>query len=38
MEEILPDKGILEKLTKGWKNLAFYIIVNKAETLNKPKP
>ncbi len=29
MEETLPDKGILEKLTKERKNLAFYIAVNK---------
>jgi hypothetical protein len=36
MEETLLDKGILEKLTREGKNLAFYIIVNKAETLNKP--
>jgi hypothetical protein len=36
MEETLLNKGILEKLTKEWKSLAFYIVVNKAETLNKP--
>jgi hypothetical protein len=36
MEETLPNKGILEKLTKERKNLAFYTTVNKAETLNKP--
>jgi hypothetical protein len=36
MEETLPDKGILEKLTREWKSLTFYIVVNKAETLNKP--
>jgi hypothetical protein len=35
MEEIFPDKRILEKLIKEGKNLAFYIAVNKAETLNK---
>jgi hypothetical protein len=29
MEETLPDKGILEKLTREGKNLAFYIAVNK---------
>jgi hypothetical protein len=29
MEETLHDKGILEKLTKEGKNLAFYIAVNK---------
>ncbi len=36
MEETLPNKGILEKLTREGKNLIFYIVVNKAETLNKP--
>jgi hypothetical protein len=36
MEETLPHKGILEKLTRKGKSLAFYIAVNKAETLNKP--
>jgi hypothetical protein len=36
MEETLPDKGILEKLTREGKRLAFYITVNKADTLNKP--
>jgi hypothetical protein len=36
MEETLSDKGILEKLTKEGKSLAFYTIVNKVETLNKP--
>jgi hypothetical protein len=36
MEKTLPDKGILEKLTRKGKNLAFYIIINKVETLNKP--
>jgi hypothetical protein len=29
MEEILPDKGILEKLIREGKSLTFYIIVNK---------
>jgi hypothetical protein len=29
MEETLPDKGILEKLTREGKSLAFYIAVNK---------
>ncbi len=29
MEETLPDKGILEKLTREGKNLTFYIIANK---------
>jgi len=36
MEETFPNKGILEKPTRERKNLAFYIAVNKAETLNKP--
>jgi hypothetical protein len=36
MEETFFDKGILEKLTKERKSLAFYIVVNKVETLNKP--
>jgi hypothetical protein len=36
MEEILPNKGILEKLTREGKSLAFYIVVNKAKTQNKP--
>jgi len=36
MEETLPDKRIIKKLIKEEKNLTFYIIVNKAETLNKP--
>jgi len=36
MEEIFPDKGILEKLTREGKKLSFYTIVNKVETLNKP--
>jgi hypothetical protein len=36
MEETLLDKGILEKLTREGKSLAFYIVVNKDETLNKP--
>jgi hypothetical protein len=36
MEEILPDKRIIGKLIREGKNLAFYIAVNKAETLNKP--
>jgi hypothetical protein len=35
MEETLSDKGILKKLTKEGKNLTFYTIINKAETLNK---
>jgi hypothetical protein len=37
MEETFPNKlGILEKLTREGKSLAFYIAINKAETLNKP--
>jgi hypothetical protein len=36
MEETFPYKGNLEKLTREGKSLAFYITVNKAETLNKP--
>jgi hypothetical protein len=36
MEETLPNKGILEKLTRKGKSLAFYIVVNKIKTLNKP--
>jgi hypothetical protein len=36
MEETLPNKRILEKLTREGKNLAFYTTINKAETLNKP--
>jgi hypothetical protein len=36
MEEILPNKRILEKLTREGKSLAFYLVVNKANTLNKP--
>jgi hypothetical protein len=36
MEETLLDKEILEKLTKERKNLAFYVAINKAETLNEP--
>jgi hypothetical protein len=36
MEETLPHKGILEKLTKEGKSLAFYTSINKVETLNKP--
>ncbi len=33
MEETILNKGILEKLTREGKSLAFYTIVNKAETL-----
>ncbi len=29
MEETLPDKGILKKLTREGKSLAFYIVANK---------
>ncbi len=36
MEETLPNKRILKKLTREGKNLAFYTTINKAETLNKP--
>jgi hypothetical protein len=36
MEETFPDKGILEKLIKKVKSLAFYTTINKAETVNKP--
>jgi hypothetical protein len=36
VEETLPNKGILEKMTREWKSLTFYTVVNKAETLNKP--
>jgi hypothetical protein len=36
MEETFPNKGIIEKLTKERKSLAFYTTINKAETLNKP--
>jgi hypothetical protein len=35
MEEILPNKEILKKLTREGKSLAFYTIANKVETLNK---
>jgi hypothetical protein len=36
MEETFFNKGILEKLIREGKSLAFYIAVNKVETLNKP--
>ncbi len=36
MQDTLLDKGILEKLTREGKSLALYIVVSKAETLNKP--
>jgi hypothetical protein len=36
MEETLPNKGILEKLTREGKSLGFYTSVNKVETVNKP--
>jgi hypothetical protein len=29
MEETFPDKGILEKLRREGKSLAFYIAINK---------
>jgi hypothetical protein len=35
MEETLVNKGILEKMTREMKSLAFYTTVNKVETLNK---
>ncbi len=35
MEETFPDKGILEKLTREKKNLAFYIAINKDETFKQ---
>jgi hypothetical protein len=36
MEETLPGKRILEKLTREGNILAFYIAINKVETLNNP--
>jgi hypothetical protein len=36
MEGTLLNKGISEKLTREGKSLAFYITVNKVETINKP--
>jgi hypothetical protein len=36
MEETFLHKGILEKLRRERKSLAFYTTINKAETLNKP--
>jgi hypothetical protein len=36
MEETFLNKGILKKLTRKGKSLAFKIDVNKVETLNKP--
>jgi hypothetical protein len=38
MEETFLNKEILEKLTRERKNLAFYVAVNKVETLNNPIP
>jgi hypothetical protein len=35
MEKAFPNKGILEKLIREGKILAFYTVVNKVETLNK---
>jgi hypothetical protein len=29
MEETLPDKGVLEKLTREGRSLAFYTTINK---------
>jgi hypothetical protein len=39
MEKTLPNKGILEKLTKERKNLAFYTAANKLkpQTSHNPK-
>jgi len=36
MEETFPDKRIKKKLIRIGKSLAFYIVINKVETLNKP--
>jgi hypothetical protein len=36
IEETFFDKGIIKKLTREGKSLAFYTVVNKAKTLNKP--
>jgi hypothetical protein len=36
MEETFFDQKIPEKLARKGKSLAFYTIVNKGETLNKP--
>jgi hypothetical protein len=36
MEETLLNKGILEKLTREGKSLAFLYIHQQAKTLNKP--
>jgi hypothetical protein len=36
MEETLPDNLLKKKLTREGKSLAFYIAINKVETLNKP--
>jgi hypothetical protein len=36
MEETFPNKGILEKLTREGKSLAFYTAINKVKTLKKP--
>jgi hypothetical protein len=36
MEDFLLNKGILEKLIRERKSLAFYTTVNKVKTLNKP--
>jgi hypothetical protein len=29
MKETFPDKGILEKLTREGKSMAFYTVINK---------
>jgi hypothetical protein len=36
MEKTLPNKGIIGKLTREGKSLAFYTAINKVKTLNKP--
>jgi hypothetical protein len=35
MEETLPNKGVLEKLTREGRSLAFYTTINKLK-FNKP--
>jgi hypothetical protein len=35
MEELSVTKELYKKLTTEGKNLTFYIVVNKAKTLNK---
>jgi hypothetical protein len=36
MKENFHDKKIIKNLTREGKSLAFYAIMNKAKTLNKP--